>query len=230
MSLPSKRRCAYSSRYETICKALGYSKDYILETKHLHSSTHSSAIADSSSSEGEDSASETLSFHTARHSANGAFTPLRPGPAATLPSGDLDVAAYLRAWSQSGRELLPKDNHQEPGRRDPATDQITDLQRTERGVPDRSVKPLRLSDVVPPRMPPSVDPNTGELLVSSSLGASAPGTGSTKRPLPDSPTSPLQPDNTARRHHHEGEMSSRGEMGSSSRSRKKDSHKQRSRA
>ena len=200
------------------------------ETKHLHSSTQSSPMADSSSSEGEDSASETLSFHTARHSANGAFIHQPLGPPVVGPSGELDGAAYLRAWSLMGRQLLPKDNHEEPARRDPATDQIPDLQSTGRSLPDRSAKPFGLSDIVPPRKPPSVDPNTGELLVSTSLGASAPGTGSTKRPLPDSPTSPLQPDNTARRRQHEGDIGSRGEMSSSSRSRKEHSHKQRGRA
>ena len=198
-------RYAYSSRYETICKALGYSKEYISETQHLQSSPEPLPDADIQPSDDRASVSESRSFHSARQSVDRASSvPLNPQ--GVLTSGDLDGAAYLQASTTLGNQTLAKDTPRDSARRDPTANQIADPQRSKRIVPDRSAQPLGDS--------------TG----------SAPATQNSKRPLPDSPTSQSQSNDPPRRRQHEEEGTSREGTGSSSRPGKKDSHKRRDRA
>lgn len=231
MPLSTNNKCAYSSRYETICKALCYSHDYFLETKNLHSSARSSSDSDIRPSQERRSISGSLSFRTARQSADSASGSPQLNPTRFTTSGNHDGAAYLQSRSQLGRQHPPEDDHEDSARRDPTANQIAaDPQKRTRMIPDWSATPLGNPDTVRQRRPPDAISSNGELLISSSLGDSTPATQSSKRPLPDSPTSQSQPDNATRRRQHERERPSREEMGSSSRSGKKDSHKQRGRA
>ena len=256
------------SRYASICKALGYSHEFFIKTRHLHSSNSSEhGFGANDDSYDADPTSRSSSYQTTRQSISRIRRHQRPTLADKARSGPSSNASYLSDTSQSGRHLLDDDDSPDdaagsgppsgpssnasylsdtsrPSRHllddddspddaagsGPPTGQSLASGRPKRTMPDRSAKPLGDPDVGRRREQPYVDPDTGELLVSTSLGASAPGTGSTKRPLPDSPTSLLQPDNTARRRQEAGDMRSREEMGSSSRSRKEHSHKQRGRA
>ena len=196
---------AYNSRYETICKALGYSDEYISETKHLHSSTRPSSDSDIQSSEDGDSGSRSQDFHSARQSADSGPS-LHSDPPGLLPSGDINGAAYTRAWSLLGKHALSRTNHNDSAHRDQAANQTADSQRPRRMIPDRSAQPLGDST------------------------RSTPATQGSKRSLPDSPTSQTQSNDPPRRRQHEEEGPSRLATGSSSRSGKKDSHRRRDRA
>ena len=123
---------AYNSRYETICEALGYSDEYILVTKHLHSGCWPKSDPGIRSSEDRASTSESPSFHSARESSDGAST-LTP---------DIDGAAYARALSRLGKQALLRNDHQDSAHRDQAANQNADLQRPRRMIPDRSAQPL----------------------------------------------------------------------------------------
>ena len=241
------------SRYASICKALGYSHEFFIKTRHLHSSNSSEhGFGANDDSYDADPTSRSSSYQTTRQSISRIRRHQRPTLADKARSGPSSNASYLSDTSRPSRHLLDDDDSPDdaagsgpptgqslasgrpkrtmPDRSAKQTGQSLASGRPKRTMPDRSAKPLGDPDVGRRREQPYVDPDTGELLVSTSLGASAPGTGSTKRPLPDSPTSLLQPDNTARRRQEAGDMRSREEMGSSSRSRKEHSHKQRGRA
>ena len=195
----------YTRRYETICKALGYSDEYISETRHLRLSTRPSSESDIQSSEDGDSESRSQYFHSARQSADSGPS-LPPNPLGLLPSGDIDGPAYPRASSLLGRQALPRNDHTDSARRDQAVNQTADPQRPRRMIPDRSAQPLEDST------------------------RSAPAIQNSKRPLPDSPTSQSQSNDPPRRRQHEEEGTSREGTGSSSRPGKKDSPKRRDRA
>ena len=195
----------YISRYETICKALGYSDKYISETKNLHSSGQPKPDSNIRSSEDRASTSGSRSFHSAQESSDSASS-LPLDPPGLLPSGDIDGPASSRARSLLGKHALPRNDHNDSARGDQAVNQTADPQRPRRMVPDRSAQPL------------------GDSI------RSAPATQKSKRPLPDSPTSQLQSEEAARRRQLEREISSREEISSPSRPGKKDSHKRRDRA
>lgn len=215
---------SYRSRYESICQALGYSDDYILETNRLHSSNPPSPDSTFCASDDEGSDSENLSFYTARPSANRASSPLRNSPTGIDPSSQLDGALNLQEGSR-GRRLLPEDTNL--ARRDATIPpQVTGSERMRRMIPDRSAKPIGDPRAVRRRRPPSADLSPSESDITTSIGESAPGTRSTKRPLPDSPT---QPDNTTRKGQQARERPGREEMGSPSRSGMKDSNNRRGR-
>ena len=219
-------------RYASICKALGYSEIFFIKTRHLHSSNSSEhGFSANDDSYDADPTSRSSSYKTTRQSISSIPRRQRPTLADKALSGPSSNALYLSDTSLPSRHLLGDyDSPDDAAGSGPPTGQSLASGRPKRAMPDRSAKPLGDLDVGRRRERPYVDPDTGELLVSTSLGASAPGTGSTKQPLPDSPTPPLQPDNTARRRQEAGDMRSREEMGSSSRSRKEHSHKQRGRA
>lgn len=200
----STRSYTYNSRYETICKALGYSNEYISETKHLQSSIQPIPDFNDRSSDNRASASESRSFHSARESAN-STSGLPRDPPGLLPSGDIDGAAYSRAWSLLGKQALTRNDYNNSDHRDQAANQNADPQRPRQVIPDRSAQPLGDST------------------------RSAPATQNSKRPLPDSPSSQSQSDDSTRRSQHEGESPSREQISSSSRPGKKDSHKRRDR-
>ena len=113
--------------------------------------------------------------------------------------------------------------------RDPPINQSVASQTAQRMIPDRSAHSLGDSDFVGRRRQPYAYPNPTEL-PSTSLGESAPDTQSTKRALPESPTSASQRTNTTRRRQHVRERSSREEMGPPSQPGKKGSKNHRSRA
>ena len=189
-----------------MCKALGYSNEYISETQHLHSSTRSSPESDIPSSEDEGSASTSQPFHSARPSADSVSSTPQLNSTGNPLSSEHIGAAYLRAWTQSGRKTLPGDVREDLARRDAAANQTEESHTSKRMIPDRSAQPL------------------------GDAGESAPTTQSSKRPHPDSPTSQLQSENAARRRQDPRESPSREETGSSSRHGKKDSHRRRDRA
>ena len=195
---------AYSGRYETVCKALGYSDEYISETKHLHSSSQPRADSSIRSSEDRGSNSDSRSFQSARESAD-STSRLPLGPPGLLPSGDIDGAAYSRAWSLLGKQALQGIDHNDTDHRDQAANRNADPQRPRRMIPDRSTQHLGDST------------------------RSALATQHSKRPLSDSHSSQSQSDDSTRRSQQEGERPSREEIGSSSRHGKKDSHKRRDR-
>ena len=201
---------AYSSRYETVCKALGYSDQYISETEHLHSSSQPRADSSIRSSEDRRSNSESRSFYSARESPDGA-TGWRPDPPIFLPSGHIDGPAYLRAWSQLGKQALTRNVHDDSAHREQAENKNADPQRPKRMIPDRSARPLGYFS-------------------EGDSSESPPATQSSKRAPPDSPPAQSQPNNPTRRHQHKGERPSREEIGSSSRPERKTSHKRRDRA
>ena len=196
---------ANGMRYENVCEALGYSEEYISETKHLHSSSQPRADSSIRSSADRGFNSESRSFDSARASADS--TPsLSTGPPRLLPSGDIDgSAAYLRAWSLLGKQALQRNDHNDSDHREQAANQTGDPQRSRRIVPDPSA----------------------QLLGDSTRNALA--TQHSKRPLSDSHSSQSQSDDSIRRSQHEGERPRREEIGSSSRHGKNDSHKRRDR-
>lgn len=230
MSPSSKDGRAHSNRYDSICKALGYSDDYILETKNLHSSGPPSPDTSFRASEDEGFASRSRSFHTARQSTSGTSSLQQPASADKIPSNDSTSASYLREWSLIRKQLQQDDSPDASAGRDPPTSQSVASQRTKRMVPDRSAKPLGEQDTARRRRKPDEYPSLAELPVSTSLGESASEIQSSKRPLPDSPTSAFQPINATRRRQHPMERSSREEMGPPSQPGKKGSRNQKGRA
>lgn len=129
---------------------------------------------------------------------------------------------------------LPRTSFQNASRdhaagRDPLTSQIGAAQQPRNIVPDRSIKPLRDPDVAR-RRKPSEKPSSAECPVSTSLGEPAPGIQSTKRPLPESPTSAFQPINATRRRPPVVDRSSSEEISPPSHSGKRGSNNQRRRA
>ena len=171
----------------------------------MHSSTRPSSDSDIQSSEDGDSASRSQDFHSARQSADSGPN-LDSDPPRLLPSGDIDGAAYRRAWSLLGKNTLRRNDHNDSAHRAQAANQTTDSQTPRRMIPDRSAQPLGDS--------------TG----------SARATQTSKRRLPDSPTSQTQSNDPQRRRQHEEEGPRREATGSPSRSGKKDSHRRRDRA
>ena len=199
--------------------------------KHLHSSTRSSLDHVSRSSQDDDSASESRSFHTARQSADSTSSSLQLNPTRFTASGDMDGVAYLRSLSHTGRQSLPKDDHENSTPRDPTTNQTAaDSRTSKRMITDRSAKPLGDPNTVRRRRPPVAVSSNGELLISTSLGESRPAISGSKRPLPESPPSQSQSDNTTRRRRRLREEPSSEDMDPPSRPGKKDSHRQRGRA
>lgn len=202
-----------------------------METKDLHSSARPGSDPIIRSSRDEDAASESGSFRTARQSSDSTSSSLEINPTHLTSSSDPDSAAYLQSSTNLGRQRPSKHSDEASARRDPTTNPAAaQSQTTKKMIPDRTAKPLGGPHGTRQRRPPLAISSDGELLISSSLGESPPTTQSSKRPLPDSPTSQLQLDNPTRRRQHVRETPSREEIGSSSRSGKKDSHKQRSRA
>lgn len=200
-----------------------------METQNLHSSARSSLDSDIRPSE-DTSISGSLSFRTARQSADSASSSLRLNPTPFTASGDHDGAEYLQMRSRPGIQSPSDEDLEDSARRESSGDRTAADPRARRMIPDQSAKPLENRDTVRRRAPPAVS-DTGELLISSSLGEdSTPAAQSSKRPLPDSPPSQSKTDSATRRRQHERERPSREETGCSSRSAKKDSHKQRSRA
>lgn len=229
MSPSSKGGRVYSSRYDSICEALGYSKKYILETKHLHSSTPPSPDPDSRSSEDGGSASGSRSFRTASKSTRGTSSLQQLASADTRPSDQSASALYLREWSLIRKQLQQDDVPDETAGRDPPTSQSVASHSTKRMVPDRSTKPLGEQDTARRRRKPDEYSNLAELPVSTSLGESAFEIQSSKRPLPESPTSAFQPINATRRRQHPMERSSREEMGPPAQPGKKGSRNEKGR-
>ena len=200
MASSSTCGCAYSSSYETICKALGYSKEYISETRDLQSSLEPIPDSDNQRSDDRASASKSPSFHSARQSVDRASS-VSFNPLGVLALGDLDGVAYSQAGTTLGNQALATFTPGDSVRRDPTANQTVGPQGPEGMVLDRSARPLGHS----------------------------PATQNPKRPLPDSPTSQSQSDDSTTRRQHEGQRPSREETGSSSRHGKKDSHKRRDR-
>lgn len=126
---------------------------------------------------------------------------------------------------------LPRTSFQNASRDHAAstTSQIVASSSSKNIVPDRSIKALGGPDVARRRKPDDT-PSFAELPVSTSLGEPAPGMQSTKRPLPESPTSAFQPINATRRRQHVVERSSSEEISPPSHSGKRGSNNQRRRA
>lgn len=164
-----------------------------------------------------------LANHTSSHRQQmSADTSPDRNPATPL---NLSEASMLR------RQLIQDDSPKDSGgRQDLSTSQVAVSQGAKRMIPDRSAKPLGDPDVVGRRRKPYENPNLAELPVSTSLGESAPGTQSTKRTLPESPTSASQPTNTTRRRQNSMERSSLEEMGPPPQPGKKGLKNQRDRA
>ena len=168
-------------------------------------------------------------YHTARQSTISASSPEQPTSMAETPSH-----IWTDSYLEDERSRIRRQTHREDRldgipATDPPTSQSIASHRTRRVVPDRSAEPLGGQDTISRRRKPGDYSSVTELSVFTSLGESAPSTQSTKRPLPNSPTSALQPTDTARRRHHLRERSRREEMGPQSQSGKKDSKNQRGR-
>ena len=160
-------------RYESICKALGYSDEFFKRTRHLHSiSPTSPEFNDGEDSDSEGSTSRSTSFYSARQS--------------TIRTSKRRRATWADMTTSS-----PSTRSQSPA-----------SPRTERRIPDRSAKPSGDPDNPGRRKPPYNQEGVTELTVSTSLGEGAPSTQSTKRTLPESPTSARQPHHTTRRKQH----------------------------
>ena len=220
--------------YRDICKALGYSDEYILKTSSLHSSQPPSPNTDSGSLADEYAAPGRLSFRIARRLANYVSSHQTRILPQLSPSRTPTSAQKLHEEKMRRKQLLQDDSSDDAGgREDPSPSQIAALQSTKRVIPDRTTKPLGDPNAGRRRRPPSEDQgdtDSGpELDLSTSLGEPAPGTQGAKRPLPDSPTSDLQPTDDTRRRRHVRERSGREEMAPPSHSGKKGSDKQRRR-
>lgn len=145
------------------------------------------------------------------------------------PSNYPFSASYLQDMSLRRKQLHQDDSTDDAAGSDPPTSQNVAPQIIKRLVPDRSAKPLGDPDVARRRKKPAEV--TSSSISSGSLGESAPGTESAKRPLPESPTSALQPASSSRRRQDVQETSSREETSPSSRRPdKKGSKDQRGRA
>ncbi|KAF6223692.1 hypothetical protein HO133_000535 [Letharia lupina] len=206
------------------------SDNYILETKHLHSSAPPSPHSNSRSLDDAGSTSRSLSFHTARQSTTSPSTLQKPGPPDKTPSDKVLSDAYLQESALRHGRLFPSSYPDEAAGKHPPTSQSVASPRTKQMIPDRSAKPLGDPDGARRRRNPSDYPSVTDLPVSTSLRESAPRTQSTKRPLPGSPPTASQPTNTTRRRQHPMERSSREEMGRPSQSEKKGSKDRRGRA
>ena len=201
-----------------------------MKTKDLHSSNPPSPELNPGDSDDAGSTSRTGSFHTARQSTISASSPQQPTSVEETHSTHRSNASYVQELSQLRRRPLRGASPDDAAGRDPPTSQTADSQRTNRMVPDRSAKPLGDPEVVDRRRRrPHEIPSSAEL-PSTSLGESAPGTHSMKRPLPDSPTSASGPTDTPRRRPNLRERPSREGMGPASHTGKKGSDNQKRRA
>ena len=223
----------YRRSYRDICEALGYGDEFFRKTEHLHSSSYPGPHINAGDSDDAGSSSQTSSFHTAKQSTISASSPQESTSAEQTPTTQRSNASYVQELSRLRRRPIHGASPDDAATRDPPTSQSAASQRTNRIVPDRSSRPLGDPEVVDRRRrQPHETPSFAEL-PSTSLGESAPpapSTQSTKRPLPDSPTSASGPIDTTRRRQHVRERSSREKMGPSSHSGKKGSKDQRGRA
>ena len=219
----------YRHSYRDVCEALGYSEEYSMQTEHLHSSKPSSPDLDAGDSGHVGSTPRSDTFHTARQSTTSVSSLQGPTSVDETPSNFPFSSSYLGRMSSRHKGQHQDDNPDDAAGSDPPTSQSVASPRTKRLVPDRSAKPLGDPDVARRRSKPAKIASSADL-PSTSLGESAPGTESAKRPLPESPTSAFQPTTSSRRRHHVEERSSSEEMGLPSRPEKKGSKDQRGRA
>lgn len=201
-----------------------------MKTRSLHSSQPPSPNMSSDSSAGRDAARGRHSFRPGEKLANHASSHQRQMSAGASPDTTTASALHSREALMLRRQLDQDDSPDDSGgRQNPSTSESVASQRTQSTIPDRSAKPSGDPDCVGRRRQPRAYPTSAEL-PSTSLGESAPDIQSTKRPLPESPTSASQPTNTTRRRQHVRERSSREEMGPPSQPGKKGSRNHRSRA
>lgn len=218
-------------RYRDICEALGYSEEYILKTRSLHSSQPSSPNMDSGASTDGDASPGRRSLHTGRKLANRASSHPSQRSADISPDRTSASASNLLEASMLRRQLHQEDSPEDSGgRKDPSMSESIASHKTKRVIPDRSAKPLGDLIAVRRRRKPYENSSLAELPVSTSLGESTSEIQSSKRPLPESPTSAFQPINATRRRQNPMERSSREEMGPPSEPGKKGSKNQSGRA
>ena len=190
----------YKSRYESVCKALGYGDEFLEKTRHLHSSSSSSPKSNNVDDwDGLGSTSRSRSFRTARQSTDSCSDLQQARKADDTSSRPSNSISDTSETSRLRRQLLEEDGSDDTNSRGSPTRQSVAPQRTKRMMADPSAQLLGDTDSMRRRKPPYEISSSGELLVSTSLGESAPGTQSTKRRIPDSPTSQLQPSNAERR-------------------------------
>ena len=219
----------YRRSYRDVCEALGYSEEYFMQTEHLHLSKPSSPDLDAGDSGHVGSTPQSDTFHTARQSTTSVSSLQGPTSVDESPSNFPFSASYLGEMSSRRKKQHQDDSPDHAAGNDPPTGQNVASPRTKRLVPDRSAKPLGDPDIARRRSKPA-EITSSAYLPSTSPGASAPGTESAKRPLPESPTSAFQPTTSSRRRHHREGTSSSEEMGLPPRPEKKGSKDQRGRA
>lgn len=202
-----------------------------MKTRSLHASQPPSPEIHSDSSTYRYEALRACFSHSGRQLAKNISSHPREDSPETSPTRTSANALKLLEASLLRRQLQQDDDpdDSDAGEDSPTTEAVAP-QRARRLIPDRTAKPLGDPDVVRRRGQPHDYSSLAELPFSTSLGESAPVTQSSKRPLPDSPTSAFQPVNTPRRRQHVREKSSREELGSPSNSGRQDSTNRRSRA
>ena len=231
--MEKKIEYTYKHSYRDICEALDYSDEFFMETKHLHSSSDFGPDLIVGDLEDAGSNSQRGSFPSASQVTSQANTGTsslhQPTSRDETPSNFPFSASYLQEMSLRRKQPHQDDSPNHAAGRDPPTSQSLASQKKRRLVPDRSAKPLGDLDVARRRRKPYEIPSSADL-PSTSVGKSAPGTESAKRPLPESPTSAFQPTSSSRRRHPVEERSSSDEMGLPSRPENKGSKDQRGHA